>query len=161
MVGSTSDYGYNQAVYTASQQLAKDMPNVDVITADHVPENNAVTQTMQSMVNKGAKKWVVGSNRILLDLYGPVGASAPLVTVDGVAQAPSIGTDRGHAVWRVIVPILPGQQRVVRAVVVQPVDLQNGDAPPQVIVQPMAIPATATVGLIPQQVRSTGAASLP
>jgi simple sugar transport system substrate-binding protein/basic membrane protein A len=55
MVGSTSDYGYNQAVYTASQQLAKDMPNVDVITADHVPENNAVTQTMQSMVNKGAK----------------------------------------------------------------------------------------------------------
>jgi len=55
MVGSTSDYGYNQAVYTASQQLAKDMPNVDVITADHVPENNAVTQTMQSMVNDGAK----------------------------------------------------------------------------------------------------------
>ena len=55
MVGSTSDYGYNQAVYTASQQLAKDMPNVDVITADHVPENNAVTQTMQSMVDKGAK----------------------------------------------------------------------------------------------------------
>jgi basic membrane protein A and related proteins len=55
MVGSTSDYGYNQAVYTASQQLAKDIPNVDVITADHVPENNAVTQTMQSMVNKGAK----------------------------------------------------------------------------------------------------------
>jgi basic membrane protein A len=31
------------------------MPNVDVITADHVPENNAVTQTMQSMVDKGAK----------------------------------------------------------------------------------------------------------
>ncbi|MGB8963126.1 MAG: BMP family ABC transporter substrate-binding protein [Pseudonocardiaceae bacterium] len=55
MVGSTSDYGYNQAVYTASQQLAKDMPSVNVITADHVAENNAVTQTMQSMVNKGAK----------------------------------------------------------------------------------------------------------
>lgn len=55
MVGSTSDYGYNQAVYTASKQLAKDMPTVNVITADHVPENNAVTQTMQSMVDKGAK----------------------------------------------------------------------------------------------------------
>ncbi len=55
MVGSTSDYGYNQAVYTASQQLAKDIPSANVITADHVPENNAVTQTMQSMVNKGAK----------------------------------------------------------------------------------------------------------
>jgi basic membrane protein A len=55
MVGSTSDYGYNQAVYTASQQLAKDIPSVNVITANNVPENNAVTQTMQSMVNKGAK----------------------------------------------------------------------------------------------------------
>ena len=55
MVGSNSDYGYNEAVYAASQQLAKDMPNVKVITADNVPENNAVTQTMQSMVNKGAK----------------------------------------------------------------------------------------------------------
>jgi hypothetical protein len=101
------------------------------------------------LVNKGVKKWVVGSNRILLDLYGPVGAQAPLVTVDGVTQQPVVGTDNGHAVWRIILPILPGQQRVVRAVVVQPVDLQNGDAPPQVMVQPMAIPATATLGQAP------------
>ena len=101
------------------------------------------------LLNKGVKKWVVGSNRILLDLYGPIGAQAPLVTVDGVTQQPVVGTDNGHAVWRIILPILPGQQRVVRAVVVQPVDLQNGDAPPQVMVQPMAIPATATLGPAP------------
>jgi basic membrane protein A and related proteins len=55
MVGSRSDYGYNQAVYAASQTLAKDDPNVKVITADNIPENNSVTQTMQSMVDKGAK----------------------------------------------------------------------------------------------------------
>jgi basic membrane protein A and related proteins len=55
MVGSRSDYGYNQAVYDGSQQLAKDMPNAKVITADNVPENNSVTQAMQSMVDKGAK----------------------------------------------------------------------------------------------------------
>jgi basic membrane protein A and related proteins len=55
MVGSRSDYGYNEAVYAASQQLAKDDPNVKVITADNVPENNSVTQTMQSMADKGAK----------------------------------------------------------------------------------------------------------
>src|SRR4051812_22996222 len=101
------------------------------------------------LLDKGIKKWVVGSNRILLDLYGPVGANAPLVTVDGVRQAPFVGADRGHAVWRVIVPIVPGQQRVVRAVVVQPVNTQEGDAPPKVMVQPMAIPATATVGAAP------------
>jgi basic membrane protein A len=55
MVGNRDDYGYNQAVYTASQAVAKDMPGAKVITADNVPENNSVTQTMQSMVQAGAK----------------------------------------------------------------------------------------------------------
>ena len=55
MVGSEKDYGYNEAVYDGSQAVAKDMPNVKVITADNVPESNAVTQTMDSMVSKGAK----------------------------------------------------------------------------------------------------------
>jgi len=48
-------------------------------------------------------------------------------------------------VWRVTVPILPGQKRVVRAVVVQPLDAAGPDGPPQVLLQPMAIPATETV----------------
>ena len=55
MVGSNSDYGYNQAVYTASQTLAKDLPSVKVLTADNIPENNSVTQTMDAMANSGAK----------------------------------------------------------------------------------------------------------
>lgn len=55
MVGSNQDYGYNEAVYTASQQLAHDMPDVKVVTADNVPETDAVTQAMQSMVDEGAK----------------------------------------------------------------------------------------------------------
>ena len=55
MVGSRSDFGYNQAVYSASQSVAKEMTNVKVITADNIPENNSVTQTMQAMVNNGAK----------------------------------------------------------------------------------------------------------
>lgn len=55
MVGSRSDYGYNQAVYVASQTVAKEMKNVKVITADNIPENESVTQTMQSMVSDGAK----------------------------------------------------------------------------------------------------------
>jgi simple sugar transport system substrate-binding protein/basic membrane protein A len=55
MVGSRSDSGYNQAVYDASQAVAKDIPNVRVITSDNVPENNSVNQAMQSMVDQGAK----------------------------------------------------------------------------------------------------------
>jgi simple sugar transport system substrate-binding protein/basic membrane protein A len=55
MVGSRSDYGYNQAVYVASQSVASSMKNVKVITADNIPENESVTQTMQSMVSQGAK----------------------------------------------------------------------------------------------------------
>jgi basic membrane protein A len=55
MVGSNKDAGYNEAVYDGSQTLAKDMGNVKVVTADNIPETNAVTQTMQSMVNDGAK----------------------------------------------------------------------------------------------------------
>ena len=39
----------------------------------------------------------------------------------------------------------PGQQREVRAVILQPVDDGEGDGQPQVMLQPMAIPQTATV----------------
>lgn len=55
MVGSRHDYGYNQAVFDASQKVAKGMPGVTVVTADNIPENNSVTQTMQTMANSGVK----------------------------------------------------------------------------------------------------------
>ncbi|HUZ09055.1 MAG TPA: BMP family ABC transporter substrate-binding protein [Acidimicrobiales bacterium] len=55
MVGSRADYGYNQAVYVGSQAVASKMKNVKVITADNIPENESVTQTMQAMVSEGAK----------------------------------------------------------------------------------------------------------
>ncbi len=55
MVGSKKDYGYNEAVYDGSQAVAKNMPNVKVITADNVAESNAVTSAMDSMVSQGAK----------------------------------------------------------------------------------------------------------
>lgn len=54
MVGSNKDYGYNQAVADGAAKLAKDDPNVKVLTADNVPETDQVTQAMQSMVDKGA-----------------------------------------------------------------------------------------------------------
>ena len=56
MVGSRSDYGYNQAVYDASQTVKKDLGSaVNVLVADNIPETNQVVTTMQSMVSAGAK----------------------------------------------------------------------------------------------------------
>jgi len=95
---------------------------------------------------QGITRFAPGSNRVLLDLYGPVESRAPLITLDGAEITPmTSGTDRGHSVWRVVVPIQPGQQRIVQAVVLQPVDEGDGDGQPQVQLQAMAIPQTATV----------------
>jgi hypothetical protein len=90
-----------------------------------------------------------GSNRLLLDVYGPVGGQAALVTVDGSATPVVTGTDRGHTVWRVVVPIDPGQQRVVDVVVTQPLGIGPEPLRPTALVQPMVNPATVSVGGLP------------
>lgn len=82
-----------------------------------------------------------GSNRIILDVYGPVGATAALTTLDGAAVAPIVGRDNNHTVWRVTVPIRAGQARTVG--VVMSTQAVNGDAgtTPTVLSQPMVLPA--------------------
>ncbi|AYG03248.1 BMP family ABC transporter substrate-binding protein [Gryllotalpicola protaetiae] len=56
MVGSTDDAGYNEAVEDGAKAVEKDLgTSVKVITADNIPENDSVTQTMQAMANQGAK----------------------------------------------------------------------------------------------------------
>jgi hypothetical protein len=98
------------------------------------------------LLEDGVRRWVRGSNRVLVDLYGPVGSRAPLITLDGRQLTPVVsGTDRGHSVWRVEVPFLPQQERKLNAVIVQPVDDGARDVAPQVLLQPMAIPQTASV----------------
>jgi simple sugar transport system substrate-binding protein/basic membrane protein A len=54
MVGEETDQGYNQAVYTASLKVKKDL-GVDTLLAANVPETSQVISTMQAMVNEGAK----------------------------------------------------------------------------------------------------------
>ena len=49
----------------------------------------------------------VGSNRVLLDVYGPVASQAALVAIDGKPAAPVRGTDAGHTVSRVTVEHRP------------------------------------------------------
>ncbi|ETK33733.1 BMP family ABC transporter substrate-binding protein [Microbispora sp. ATCC PTA-5024] len=54
-VGPKDDYGYNQAAYQGSQEVAKAFPNLKVITAENVPEDDNAARVMNSMIAKGAK----------------------------------------------------------------------------------------------------------
>lgn len=53
MTGSSHDSGYNEAVADAAANFKK-MSGVSVITAEQIPETNAVTDTMQQMADQGA-----------------------------------------------------------------------------------------------------------
>lgn len=55
MVGPKDDYGYNQAVYEASQTLKTDYPNMQILTAENVPENDTAATTMEQMIARGAR----------------------------------------------------------------------------------------------------------
>ncbi|WP_173082824.1 BMP family ABC transporter substrate-binding protein [Phytohabitans rumicis] len=54
-VGPKDDYGYNQAAYEGSQAVAKAYPDLEVLTAENVPEDDNATRVMEGMIRKGAK----------------------------------------------------------------------------------------------------------
>jgi len=54
-VGPKDDYGYNQAAYAGSQAVAAAYPDLEVLTAENVPEDDNATRVMESMIRKGAK----------------------------------------------------------------------------------------------------------
>jgi hypothetical protein len=91
---------------------------------------------------------VVGSNKVILDVYGPVGSFSPLVNLDGDGVEATGGIDRNHPVWRVSVPIDPGQTRTVDVLVLDPVTSVSAATPhPTVLTQPMAVPATGSAAI--------------
>ena len=54
-VGSTTDYGYNQAAHDGAQALAKACPDLKLLEADTVPETSDMTRAAEQMVGQGAK----------------------------------------------------------------------------------------------------------
>jgi len=84
-----------------------------------------------------------GSTLVLLYLYGPVDAENTATTVDGRAVDVSEGVERGHPVWRVDLPLVPGQTSTVEVRMLEPYDTAATPAP-TVGVQPMSIPQTVT-----------------
>ena len=55
MVGPRDDYGYNQAVYDASRILGEENPDLEILTAENVPEDDSAVTTMEQMIDRGAK----------------------------------------------------------------------------------------------------------
>ena len=85
-----------------------------------------------------------GSTLVLLYLYGPVDSSISATTVDRHAVDVSEGLERGHPVWRVDLPLDPGQTSTVEVRMLEPFDTAATPAP-TVGIQPMSIPQTVAV----------------
>ena len=54
-VGPKTDFGYNQAAYEGSQEVAKAFPDLKVLTQENVPEDDNAYRVMQGMISRGAK----------------------------------------------------------------------------------------------------------
>jgi basic membrane protein A and related proteins len=54
-VGPKDDFGYNQAAYQGAQALKAKFPDLEVLTAENVPEDDNATRVMEKMISDGAK----------------------------------------------------------------------------------------------------------
>ncbi|MFI7585902.1 BMP family ABC transporter substrate-binding protein [Spongisporangium articulatum] len=54
-VGPKTDFGYNQAAYEGSQEVAKKFPDLKVLTQENVPEDDNAARVMEGMIGRGAK----------------------------------------------------------------------------------------------------------
>ena len=54
-VGPKDDYGYNQAAYDGSQAVKAKFPDLEILTAENVPEDDNATRVMEKMISDGAK----------------------------------------------------------------------------------------------------------
>lgn len=55
MVGPKDDFGYNQAVYQASQEVGEAFPDLEILTTENVPETAEAERAMVDLIGKGAK----------------------------------------------------------------------------------------------------------
>jgi basic membrane protein A len=54
-VGSTTDFGYNEAAHAGAMELGKACPNLKILEADSIPETSAMTTAAEQMIGQGAK----------------------------------------------------------------------------------------------------------
>jgi basic membrane protein A and related proteins len=90
MVGPKDDFGYNQAVFEGSEVIKEKFPDLEILTAENVPEDDTAATTMQQMVDKGAKL-IFATSYGHLDAALKVAEENPDVVV--VQQGNTITTD--------------------------------------------------------------------
>jgi basic membrane protein A and related proteins len=54
-VGSTTDFGYNEAAHAGAMALGKACPNIKILEADSIPETSDMTTAAEQMIGQGAK----------------------------------------------------------------------------------------------------------
>lgn len=54
-VGPKDDVGYNQAAYEGAMALKDEFPDLEILTAENVPETDEAARVLEGMVDKGAK----------------------------------------------------------------------------------------------------------
>lgn len=79
-VGPKDDFGYNQAAYQGSQAVKTAFPNLNVLTAENVPETDEAARVMEGMIDKGAKI-IFATSYGHLDAAVKVAAAHPDVAV--------------------------------------------------------------------------------
>lgn len=90
MVGPKDDFGYNQAVYEGSEVIKDAFPDLEVLTAENVPEDDTAATTMEQMIDEGAKL-IFATSYGHLDAALKVAEEHPDVVV--VQQGNTIATD--------------------------------------------------------------------
>lgn len=79
-VGPKDDFGYNQAVYQGVEALRSQFPDVEVLDAYNIPEDDTAATTMESMVAQGATI-IFATSYGHLDAARQVAAAHPEVAV--------------------------------------------------------------------------------
>lgn len=54
-VGPKDDFGYNQAAYLGSEAVEEAFPEMEMLRAENVPENQEAERVMETMIRNGAK----------------------------------------------------------------------------------------------------------
>lgn len=90
-VGPKDDYGYNQAVWEGMDEVQKAFPDLKIIGAENVPEDDTAATKMEQMISQGAKI-IFATSYGHLDPALKVAAAHPDVVV--VQQGNTIDTTK-------------------------------------------------------------------
>ncbi len=93
-IGSVADAGYNQAHAEGVQIMKKNLPNVEVIEVENVPEGADAERVMENMIKQGAKL-IIPASFGYLDPALRVAKKYPDVKFEhpgGYKLAPNLGT---------------------------------------------------------------------